>query len=367
MPTLPNMSLITPTLGADSGAWDDKINACLELVDAHDHTPGKGVLVPVAGLDIDDDVDLGGLSLIGTGSVDFTAVAALSDGQRRLFVNSANNELYWRTQAGTNVKLTNGTSINTTLVGGIVGDYSSVGAEVAYDDSNDRYTFKQETATWARLASGPVRIYEFNTTESVYVELAVAAALAASYTVTLPAALPGATAFVTITSAGIAAFTSSPTTTGTITAAEYLFTGDHVKVFAAGALAQTGSTHVFNGNYWALGNSNSDTLYASLTMNVGDRIKSVKVYADKNSDATNTVTVEVFRIDPATSGGIATSLGTASDNSNAGGVVSTLIVSGLTATVAAAHAYSVAIYQSDATPSSSDFIFTVEVTYDRPV
>ena len=38
MPTLPNMSLITPTLGGDTGEWDDKINAALALIDAHDHS-----------------------------------------------------------------------------------------------------------------------------------------------------------------------------------------------------------------------------------------------------------------------------------------------------------------------------------------
>ena len=44
------------------------------------------------------------------------------------------------------------------------------------DDAGKRYTFKDQTAPtkkWARLASGPVRIFEYNTTESVYVEHAV--------------------------------------------------------------------------------------------------------------------------------------------------------------------------------------------------
>ena len=56
MPTLPNMSLITPTLGGDSGTWDDKINAALGLVDAHDHTSGKGVAIVSAALNINADV-----------------------------------------------------------------------------------------------------------------------------------------------------------------------------------------------------------------------------------------------------------------------------------------------------------------------
>lgn len=213
------MLIDLPTLGADNGAWDDKLNAGLTKVDAHDHTTNKGTRVPSAGININADLAFGGYGPTGLGKAAFNAVAALASGTKTLFVSSADNELYWRTNGGTNVKLTSGTSLNITLVGGIVGDYSSVGAEVAYDDANDRYTFKQQGSPkpWARIASGPVRIYEFNTTETVYVELAVAAALAASYTLTLPAALPGSTVLCQVSSAGVVSFSNTIPTGITLT------------------------------------------------------------------------------------------------------------------------------------------------------
>ncbi len=209
MTTLPNMGIDLPTPGGDSGSWDDKINAAFGLIDTHNHASGAGVAVPTAGININADLSFGGYGATALGRASFSAVAALASGSKTLFVSNADNELYWRTNAGANVKLTNGTSINTTLVGGIVGDYSSVGAAVAYDDANKRYTLKTQTATWARLATGPVRIFEYNTTDSVYVEHAVAAALAASYTVTWPAALPGSTQLVQITSAGIVSYSNT--------------------------------------------------------------------------------------------------------------------------------------------------------------
>ncbi len=209
MTTLPNMGIILATPGGDSGSWDDKINAGFGLVDAHDHTPGKGVQIPTAALSIDDDLPFGGFGATGVGRVAFNAVTALVAGSKTLFVSSSDNELYWRTNSGTNVKLTSGASINTTLVGGIVGDYTSVGAALAFDDANKRYTFKDQSAKWARLASGPVRIFEYNTTESVYVEQTVDAALAASYTVTWPAALPGSTVFMQISTEGVVSFTNT--------------------------------------------------------------------------------------------------------------------------------------------------------------
>lgn len=205
MPTLPNMGLITPTLGGDSGTWDDKINAALALIDSHDHTSGKGVKVPIAGINVNANLAMGGYSVTGVFSYDFAAVSPINTGSKRLFVSNADNELYWRTNGGTNVKLTSGTSINTTLVGGIVGDYSSVGAEVAFDDANGRYTFKNGASPskkWARLAAGPLRIFEYNTTESVYVEQLAPAALGASYTVTWPTALPASTCLVRLKADG---------------------------------------------------------------------------------------------------------------------------------------------------------------------
>lgn len=360
MPTLPNMGLITPTLGGDSGTWDDKINACFALIDAHDHTSGKGVPVPVAGLDIDADLPMANNAVTGIASLAFNAVTALASGSKRLFVSSADNELYWRTNAGTNVKLTDGTSINTTLVGGIVGDYSSVGAELAYDDANKRYTFKDEGGDWSRIAAGPVRIYEFGTAESLYVEHAVAAGLAASYTITWPASPPPDANYVAMQTnlAGDVVFSN--------TFDAIRITGVRTLPLAPAAFRQTGSSHVFNGTYWALGNDSSDTLYASIPLDVGMRIKSVKVFIDKNSDNTNTVTVELWRIDPASSGSVATSIGSAADNGNASGLTAGGIgPTGLAETIATGHAYAVAISQSDATPSSSDFVFHVEVSYDQ--
>src|SRR3990167_8157959 len=109
MPTLPNMSLITPVAG---GAWDDKINAAFALVDAHDHTSGKGLAIASAALSIDADVSWGGFSITSLGKISFTAITAPVSGSKNLFVNTSDNELYWRTNAGANVKLTDGASLN---------------------------------------------------------------------------------------------------------------------------------------------------------------------------------------------------------------------------------------------------------------
>jgi hypothetical protein len=80
------------------------------------------------------------------------------------------------------------------------------------------------------------------------------------------------------------------------------------------------------------------------------------------------ITVALKRSDPASSGTTSATVGSATDPGNATGLTAGGIgPTGLTETVAAGHAYSVNITQSDATPSVSDLVFMIEVTYDHPV
>jgi len=360
---LPNMSIVLPSLGGDAGIWDDEINAALTILDAHDHTSGKGPRVPTAGLNINADLTFAGFTATNLGKIAFSTIAAPSSGSKNLFVNTADNELYWRTNGGTNVKLTNGTSINTTLVGGIVGDYSSVGAEVAYDDANDRYTFKQQgTKPWARIACGPVRIFEFNTTESVFVELAVAAALGASYTVTYPAALPGSTSLVTIDSSGNLIYTRSPTidnltvatggavtlsgtttisvggtstltgavtASSSVTAASFTSTGQRLILISPAAFetCSTGPTQLSTTKCnWPVGTT-TGRLYIPLTLTDLETIVSWRLRVIKNS-AAGTISCRLFKYDSSTD--TETALGTNSQNSGVSPGEVTLANSGLT-------------------------------------
>ncbi len=362
MPTLPNLGLATPTLGGDSGEWDDKINACFSLLDAHDHTAGKGVLVPVAGLNINADFVMGGWGLTGVGRVDFNAVAALAAGANVLFTSSADGELYWRTTGGTNVKLTNGASINTTLVGGIVGDYSTVGAEVSYSDADQIYTFKDENDKWARIAAGTVRIFEHDTTESVYVEFAAPAALAVSYTVTWPTAVPGAAALMQISAAGVVSF--SNTTTETLTAGAYLYTTATTTIIPSSMWAATGTHALVTGGYWAWGATASDQLVVPVPVVVGETLTDFSIYMRKDSDNTNTVTATLVK--RASDTGFSTTIATASSAANAPGPI-TLSPAGFAEAITSvtSHYYEVKITCDDATPSGVDQFFMATATRTR--
>jgi hypothetical protein len=299
-PPTPNMNLVQPLEDSDIGLWDSLLTDVFELIDSHDHTTGRGARVPSAGIRINADLSMadGGnfYALKDVKAIDFTPRPAseMTAYAAALFFNSSDaNNLYARTQSGVNVRITNGSQLDITAVGGIVGDYAAVAAEVAFSSAGKEYTFKQASPTknWAALHSGPVRIAQLDTTESLYVELIAPAALAATYTITLPLAVPGANGtLVQSTTGGVLSFSNSGL------AGLALASGQHFTVSGSGeykhgdktltlpghlALAVNDPTLEWHPNSAATGwvsSALADRLSIPISLEAGVRIKSVTVF-----------------------------------------------------------------------------------------
>jgi hypothetical protein len=113
MPVTPNMTLDLPSVSVTVGPdWATLLNAALTLVDAHDHTTGKGVKITPAGLNINADVDFnesyigdcGGLRLKS-----HSAVLVTPSDIRELY--SVSGDLYYNNSSGTAVQITSGGSV----------------------------------------------------------------------------------------------------------------------------------------------------------------------------------------------------------------------------------------------------------------
>ena len=115
-----------------------------------------------------------------------------------VFVNT-DGDLQWKTTNGTYTILTSTGSA--AAVGGFTGDYSSTDAEANYSDLTKSYSFLQDTGISASVSCGPLSIFE-NILGSNSVTIDTVASLAASYTLTLPSALPSATALLTFDTSG---------------------------------------------------------------------------------------------------------------------------------------------------------------------
>lgn len=230
---LPNTGVILPTPDGDTGIWDDELNAALRNYEAHDHTAGKGLQVPTAGIKINADLSfvLAGVyyAIKDLKAVDFEPRPAseMSSYAAALFFNSSDsNELYVKKQDGTLIKMTAGASINASIIGGIGGDYASAGALVDYVDASDTYRMRQQTGAsvrqFARVQSSDLDLYEYfahpaTPVPTNRVRLKSPTALAGSYDLTMPAALPGSTQILSVSSIGVV--TASNTITNPLTMA----------------------------------------------------------------------------------------------------------------------------------------------------
>ena len=224
--TTTNMGLSKPTLAGDAATWDDQINASLDAIDLHNHTTGAGVQIPAGGLNLTTDLTLNGTcALTNAKALAFTTQASYTV-SKSLWVKTSDGELYWRNASGTDVKMTSGGTLNIAIAGGIVGDYAAAAAAVYYDDSAQAYRFLEAAPlpnSWSRVQCGDLDLYEHASGIANRVRLASPTGLAASYALTLPAALPGSTSILQVSSAG--AVTASNTVANAVTLSSSLSVG----------------------------------------------------------------------------------------------------------------------------------------------
>ncbi len=354
MPQAPstNMLIVWPTDKNDNDAWDVIQDTAIRVtIDSHDHSAGKGVLVPTGALKIDADISwsFGGTSraILDLRAVDFSPQPA--SGMTALagafFLNSADNELYFRNFTGTNIKVTAGAALNVAaFTGGIGGDYASVNALVVFDDATDSYWFQQQVGAavrqYARMRSADVDLYEFKANPAAgvpvqRVRLASPAALAASYALTFPGALPTSKGLVQIDSTGLISISGAvwpiPPTSGQVA-------NGSATTFSQATNALPG-VWIFSTTSWV-----DFPLYPP----VGSVITAWTIDGNKNS-ASGTISAVLW---DASVGGQA-QIGATQSNSAVSPGAFTVGQSGLTTTVQAGHDYHIVVTGGAASTTDS--------------
>ncbi len=196
----PNMGMPVPVVGTAPGPeWANDINASLSIIDSHDHTPGYGVAVPPAGLNINSDLTFQSHNATNLRSARFTAQGSpLSGGGADLgavYVSGA--DLYYNDENGNQVRITQGGSV--TGSSGTITGLPSGTASASF--SAGTFTFQGATNTPATMAIGPAKIGAA-VANAKTVTIAPPGGLATNYNLTLPSALPSGTAMISIDNAG---------------------------------------------------------------------------------------------------------------------------------------------------------------------
>jgi len=115
----PNMGLQKPEPSVTVGpTWAQNLNDLIDLIDAHDHSAGKGARVTTAGLNLDADLSFGGNHAEQIKSSRFTAQgAALATASDVNSVYCVGNDLYYNNGSGAAVQITSGTGVVSTITG----------------------------------------------------------------------------------------------------------------------------------------------------------------------------------------------------------------------------------------------------------
>lgn len=198
MPDSPNMNLPIPVTSVTPGPeWATLIVDCLNLIDAHDHTPGNGVPITPGAIDITDDLTMSGNSLTDVKSIEFTSQSVALVTIDTAYV--LDGDLYFIDGDGNSVQITSDGGVAGTP-GNIAGLVSP--ASATFISASGKFKWEQGTNIAADMdfASAIMRNSTPNSTFAL--TLKPPAALASNYSITLPA-LPASTKFLSMDLNGV--------------------------------------------------------------------------------------------------------------------------------------------------------------------
>jgi hypothetical protein len=195
----PNMNIPVPVPSQAPGpAWASTIAAGQDVIDAHDHTAGKGVPITPDGLNVNADLPLNDNNLTSVRSTRYTAQGApIAEASDLGCTYVVNDDLYYNDGSGNQVRITQGGSVSGSA--GTITGLPSGTASASF--SGGTFTFRASTNVPATMDVGPIRTGAA-TTSPYTVLLKASASQAANYDLTLPLALPGSTSFINVDSSG---------------------------------------------------------------------------------------------------------------------------------------------------------------------
>ncbi len=116
----PNMSLPIPIVGVEIGPdYATDVNNSLTLVDQHDHSPGRGLQITPAGLNINDNLDFKGHNALNLVGVTLEASTVASSSLQTLSVAPGAEspvplqDLWYTDSAGNKIQITEGGIVKT--------------------------------------------------------------------------------------------------------------------------------------------------------------------------------------------------------------------------------------------------------------
>lgn len=343
MPIGSDLNTTFPAVGdSPSVAAAAIIDTLDKLVDAVEAS------VPVSALDANASLDMDGHAISGVAYVGMDNEAAIETTPGRL--HRYGDDLYWVHTTGS-VKITDGTGLNASGIGGIGGDFGAGPEYVDYDAALDRYEFFDGPGDMSSVMGDKV-ILKTSTGECT-----LTTDTATDVTYTLPAA-PASDGLMQATTAG--AISVSPTVAPRITFTIFPNHGEvEVIVPLSNFESLTGSWAKANGKIIATGAS---TMLMYLDVPVGSRIKELHLRMSRSATAGTASIKLVHWVESGADVLTKTDIGTAATSASTTGFYN-LDKTGLTQVVATDEQYAAEI----ALPATNDYVRSLTVVIDRAI
>jgi hypothetical protein len=160
-----NMSLTQSSVGVTSGPdWAANTETNWSLIDAHDHSSGKGVKITSAGININADLEFNANDATELRTVAFDSSADATTSADRRCIYESSGDIYWRNASGTAVQITSGTAVGSGV--GSIDGMGSTDAKVTYNDTAKSYSFVYDSTTSpesvAKMAFSDFAVYNYS-------------------------------------------------------------------------------------------------------------------------------------------------------------------------------------------------------------
>ena|SRR6202789_4422104 len=192
----PNMSLVLPTIGVDSGlTWEQSVNTNSGVLDGHNHSVGSGVQINPSGININNDLPFNGFNATSLRSVRFnaqTSPISLPTDIGCIYVSGV--DLYYNDVNANQIRITSGGTVNATSSG-----ISDGTATAAF--SSGTLVVDAASNTPANIQVASVLLGNTGVPGSDFVTLSPPNALSSNYSLVLPP-LPAQTNVMTLDTSG---------------------------------------------------------------------------------------------------------------------------------------------------------------------
>lgn len=167
--TTSSMGLVLPDPGSTPGpSWATLLNAALTAVDAHDHTPGKGVQVPSAG--VLHNADEAWNTHRSTGLRGLTFAGSLPIDNRVLTLSVAGSDLWFEDGNGNQIPITCSGAMCIPNAAGFGGNYATdpAGPVANYFTATKDYSFTTNGSSLGGVKFGRFKPGFINVSSSPY-------------------------------------------------------------------------------------------------------------------------------------------------------------------------------------------------------